>query len=125
MNKVLLVEDDLNLGIMIHDLLELSGYEVKLLRLADQTIKCLQQDQFDLVIMDKLLNGMDGTVICSEIRKTDTISDTPVPMMSALDGAKTLCIKAGATNFISKPFEIEDLLAKVKDVIRHETDIGD
>lgn len=117
MNKILLVEDDLNLGLMISELLELKGYEVSLLRIADKTVKNLMEESFDLVLMDKLLSGMDGTDICTEIRKTETISHTPILMMSALDGAKGTCIAAGATDFIAKPFDISDLLAKVEDII--------
>ncbi len=117
MNKILLVEDDHNLGLMICELLELNGYEVRLLRMPDKTVTKLLEEKFDLVLMDKLLSGVDGTNICIEIRKTDTISDTPILMMSALDGARKICLLAGATNFIDKPFEIKDLLACVKDTI--------
>ena len=117
MDKILLVEDDHNLGIMICELLELNGYEVSLLRMPDKTVKNLLEDKFDLVLMDKLLSGMDGTDICVKIRKTDTISNTPILMMSALNGAKKNCIEAGATNFIAKPFELKDFLANVKEAI--------
>jgi two-component system alkaline phosphatase synthesis response regulator PhoP len=117
MYKILLVEDDHNLGIMICDLLESQGYELRLLRMADKTVKNLLEDKFDLVLMDKLLSGMDGTHICTEIRKTDTISHTPILMMSALNGARKICIDAGATDFIYKPFEMKDLFAIVKDTI--------
>lgn len=117
MNKILLVEDDHNLGLMIRELLELNGYGVTLLRMADKTIENLLEEEYDLILLDKLLNGMDGTDICTEIRKTDGISVTPVLMMSALNGARESCIVAGATGFIAKPFEIKDLLADVKDAI--------
>ncbi|CAM4232146.1 response regulator [Gillisia limnaea] len=117
MDKILLVEDDHNLGIMICELLESNGHEVKLLRMADKTVKNLLEDKFDLVVMDKLLSGMDGTSICAEIRKTDTISQTPILMMSALNGARKICIDAGATDFIYKPFDIKDLFAIVKETI--------
>ncbi len=117
MNKILLVEDDHNLGLMICEMLELNGYEVRLLRIPDKTIKNLLEEKFDLVLMDKLLSGVDGTDICVKIRKTDTISDIPILMMSALDGARKICLLAGATNFIDKPFELKDFLACVKDTI--------
>ncbi len=117
MNKILLVEDDYNLGLMICELLEMDGYEVRLLRMANNTVKNLLEDKFDMVLMDKLLSGIDGTDICAKIRNTDTISQTPILMMSALDGARKNCIEAGATGFIDKPFEIKDLLASVKDTI--------
>ncbi len=117
MYKILLVEDDHNLGLMICELLELNGYEVSLLRMPDKTVTNLLEEKFDLVLMDKLLSGVDGTDICIDIRKTDTISNIPIIMMSALDGAKKNCLLAGATNFINKPFEIKDLVACVKETI--------
>lgn len=120
MKKVLLIEDDPNLGLMIQDLLELNGYDVKLLRRPDETLHTLQQENFDLLIMDKLLNGIDGTRICAEIRKTKGISTIPILMMSALDGARQVCIEAGATDFIYKPFDIKDLLSIVMDTMKKE-----
>jgi DNA-binding response OmpR family regulator len=117
MNRILLVEDDHNLGLMIQELLELNGYETRLLRMAEKTVENLLKERFDLVLMDKLLSGMDGTDICTEIRKTGAVSHMPILMMSALDGAGEDCLAAGATGFIAKPFEIKELLAKVKDLI--------
>jgi DNA-binding response OmpR family regulator len=125
MNKILLVEDDRNLGIMICDLLEMSGYEVKLLRMAEQTVENLQKEKFDLVVMDKLLSGIDGTTVCAEIRNTKAISNTPILMMSALDGARKSCMEAGATNFVDKPFEMKDFLAKVEGSINKGKKVTD
>jgi DNA-binding response OmpR family regulator len=125
MNKILLVEDDQNLGIMICDLLEMSGYEVKLLRMGEQTVQHLLEEKFDLVIMDKLLSGIDGTNVCTEIRNTKAISNTPILMMSALDGARKDCMEAGATDFVNKPFEMKDFLAKIGDSMNKERDVTD
>ncbi len=117
MNKILLVEDDYHLGIILNDQLEMNGYEVSLLRLPKEATERLQEDDFDLVIMDKLLNGVDGTHICSEIKKTDSIANTPILMMSGLDGARQICIAAGADNFIAKPFEVDSFLESIEATI--------
>lgn len=117
MNKILLVEDDYYLGIILNDQLELYGYDVSLLRLPGKTVENLQEEKFDLVIMDKLLSGIDGTQVCEEIRKTEGISDTPILMMSGMDGAREICIAAGATNFIAKPFEVDSLLKNIEATI--------
>ena len=114
MNKILLVEDDYYLGIILNDQLEMHGFEVKLLRLPSQTVENLQEEAFDLVIMDKLLSGIDGTQVCESIRETVGISNTPILMMSGMDGAKEVCIAAGATNFIAKPFEVENFLKSIE-----------
>ena len=117
MNKILLVEDDYHLGLILQDQLEMNGYEVSLLRLPSKTVEYLLEDQFDLVIMDKLLSGIDGTVICTEIRNTEGIEDVPVLMMSGLDGARETCIAAGANNFIAKPFEVSSFLDSIEATI--------
>lgn len=110
MNKILLVEDDYHLGIILNDQLEMYGYDVTLLRLPKNTVENLREQKFDLVIMDKLLNGVDGTHICAEIRNTEDVSDVPILMMSGYDGARSVCINAGADNFIAKPFEVKPLI---------------
>jgi DNA-binding response OmpR family regulator len=117
MNKILLVEDDYHLGIILNDQLEMNGYEVSLLRLPREAVEKLQGDNFDLVIMDKLLNGIDGTDICAQIRNTGPISNTPILMMSGLDGARKICIAAGANNFIAKPFEVDSFLKSIEATI--------
>lgn len=125
MNKILLVEDDHYLGIILNDQLELNGYEVSLLRLPSKTVEILLEDKFDLVIMDKLLNGVDGTQICSSIRNTKSISNTPILMMSGLDGASALCLAAGANNFIAKPFDVKSLLESIEATIAMAKDFQD
>ena len=113
MAKILLVEDDHYLGIILNDQLELHGHEVSLLRLPNKAVEYLQEDEFDLVIMDKLLSGIDGEHICTSIRNTEGVSNTPILMMSGLDGAHRTCLAAGATNFIAKPFEVDSFLKSI------------
>lgn len=117
MYKILLVEDDPSLGEVLKDQLELNEYEVSLLRFPRETVENLLKDNFDLVIMDKLLAGIDGTEICKKIRKTEGISDVPILMMSGYDGARRICIAAGANNFIAKPFEVDGFLKSIEATI--------
>lgn len=114
MNKILLVEDDYTLGSILKDQLEMNGYEVSHLQFPKKTIENLLEDEFDLVILDKLLKGADGTQICSEIRNTDGIAKIPILMMSGMDDAKETCIAAGANNFIAKPFEVDSFLQSIE-----------
>lgn len=123
MNKILLVEDDHYLGIILNDQLELHGYEVNLLRVPGKAVEYLQEDNFDLVIMDKLLNGVDGTEVCKSIRNTEGISTTPILMMSGYDGAREMCLTAGATNFIAKPFEVDGFLKSIEATINMSKDL--
>ncbi len=118
MSKILIVEDDHNLGLMIQDILEFKGYEVILSKKPEETTENIRSNQIDLVLLDKLISGVDGTDVCIEIRQTEAVATTPVLMMSALNNARKVCIDAGASDFISKPFEMDDLLAKVEQVIQ-------
>lgn len=120
MNKILLVEDDYNLGHILKDQLEMNGYEVSLLRVPAQTVETLQSEKFDLVILDKLLSGTDGTEVCGSIRETENVSNTPILMMSGFDGAEEVCISAGANNFIPKPFSVDDFLQSIEATINNQ-----
>lgn len=123
MKKILLVEDDPNLGEVLNLQLEMNGYEVSLLRFPTETVENLLEDKFDLVIMDKLLNGIDGTLVCAAIRNTKPISGTPILMMSGLDGAGEDCIAAGANEFIAKPFEISRFLERIEATMENSQDL--
>lgn len=124
MQKILLLEDDYHLGLILTDHLELSGYEVNLLRFPDKTVEYLLQDNYDLVIMDKLLSGIDGTKICNTIRNTELISHTLILMMSGFDGAREICLAAGANNFIAKPFDIDGFLKSIEATINNAMDVS-
>ena len=123
MNKILLVEDDYHLGLILKDQLEMNEYEVSLLRAPKEAVENLQKEEFDLVIMDKLLSGVDGTEICAEIRSTEGIAEVPILMMSGFDGARADCIDAGANSFIEKPFEVDGFLKSIEDTINKKSDL--
>lgn len=123
MDKILLVEDDSTLGSILKDQLEMNGYEVSLLTLPSKTVENALEDEFDLIILDKLLKGIDGTQICADIRNTESISNIPILMMSGYDGAGELCITAGANNFIAKPFSVDDFLKSIEATIERKKDL--
>lgn len=125
MKKILLVEDDPGLGEVLNDQLEMNGYEVSLLRIPRNTVDDLLKDNFDLVIMDKLLNGIDGTQICKKIRITEGISKVPILMMSGFDGAREICIAAGANDFIAKPFDLDSFLESIEATIDKAKNLQD
>ncbi|WP_031425291.1 response regulator transcription factor [Flavimarina sp. Hel_I_48] len=114
MSKILLIEDDHNLGLMVKDILEFSNHTVNLLRSPIKAIEILIEESFDLVVLDKLLSGIDGTIVCHDIRQTSSISNIPILMMSALSESEEDCLRAGATNFIYKPFDIETFANRVQ-----------
>lgn len=117
MFTILVVEDDHNLGLMIKDILEFRDYNVILSKKPLLTIENLNNNDVDLILLDKLISGIDGTSVCKSIRMDENHKLKPVLMMSALHDAKQSCIEAGATDFIAKPFEMEAFLDRVNDII--------
>lgn len=112
--KILVVDDDPGIGEMLKTLLEMHGYQVSLTANPAETQSILGKDKVNLVLLDKLISGISGTEICSFIKNNEQTAGIPVLMMSALHDAGPLCKEAGADDFIAKPFEMDDLLAKVE-----------
>ena len=117
MAKILIVEDDYNLGLMIRDILEFKGYEIFLSRKPENTIEDIIDNEIDLVLLDKLISGVDGTDVCAKIRDTEATAQKPVLMMSALNDARKVCLEAGATDFIYKPFDMKVIQDKVQELL--------
>lgn len=117
MAKILIIEDDHNLGLMIKDILEFKGYEIILSRNPENTIEIIIENHVDLILLDKLILGVDGSDVCAKIRSHEATSDKPVLMMSALNDSRENCLKAGATDFIYKPFEMKAFQNKVQEML--------
>ena|SRR5215469_6547615 len=111
--NILVLDDDPDIGTMIKMMLEYKGYKVTVSERADQAAEILHHNGIQLIIMDMLLSGVNGTDLCSELKKNDSTSHIPVIMISAHPNAKEICLAAGADEFISKPFDMQDILAKI------------
>lgn len=115
--KILVVDDDSGIGEMLKTLLEFYGYEVDVTEKPLKAEELIQEKNIDIVLLDMLISGVDGTDVCAGIRQNPEISETPVLMMSALHDAGPKCKKAGANDFIAKPFEVEDLTERIEKII--------
>lgn len=117
MKKILVVDDDPILGMMIKDMLEWKGFEIHLLKKPKETVKTAIDNDIDLIILDKLISGTDGTEVCEWVRNNEKTSSLPILMMTALHSAKKACLEAGATGFIAKPFEMDNFVGKIEKLI--------
>lgn len=115
--KILVVDDDAIIGEMLKDILVYRGYEVIVSQKPLETEQNIIENNIELVLLDKLISGVDGTEICGLIRNNKDTKHTKILMMSALHNAKPVCLEAGANAFITKPFEMESLFNKVEDVL--------
>ena len=122
--KILVLDDDPDIGMMIKMMLEYKGYSVTVSDRAEQANEILKTDAVDLIIMDMLLSGVNGTDLCSELKKDSSLAHTPVIMISAHPNAKEICLQAGADEFISKPFDMQDILSKIDHLIQNSKNNG-
>ena len=113
MSKILIVEDEEAIADLEKDYLELSDFEVTIENRGDTGLQTALSDDFDLIILDLMLPGMDGFEICKRIRD---IKDTPIIMVSARkeDIDKIRGLGLGADDYMTKPFSPSELVARVK-----------
>lgn len=116
-HRILVVDDDSGIGEMLKTLLEYYGYQVIVTAKPEETEKLIKEKEIDLVMLDMLISGVNGTDVCAQLRKNPETKDTPVLMMSALHDAGKKCREAGADLFIAKPFEMEELIASIQEVL--------
>jgi len=117
-HTILLAEDDLNLGILLVDYLEAEGFEVKLCKDGEIALKAFQAQNFDLCLLDVMMPKLDGFSLAKSIRLKD--KKVPVIFITArsLKEDKLKGYDLGADDYITKPFDEEELLWKIKALIR-------
>lgn len=116
-NTILVLDDDPDIGTMIKMMLEYKGYSVTVSDRAEHIAEIVHNNHIDLIIMDMLLSGTNGTDVCAELKQNKTTSHIPVMMISAHPNAKEICLNAGADEFISKPFDMHDILSKIDKLV--------
>lgn len=116
--SVLLVEDEENLHESLKLNLELEGYQVTSAFDGAQAMKAVQNEYFDLIIMDVMIPEMDGFSVTQNIRLTNT--EVPILILSAKDSGtdRVTGLKKGADDYLTKPFNLEELLLRVQKLIK-------
>jgi DNA-binding response OmpR family regulator len=116
--KILLAEDDLNLGVLLVDYLDSEGFDVKLCKDGELALNVFQDQSFDLCLIDIMMPKMNGFSLAEGIRQKD--EKIPILFISAksLKEDKLKAYGLGADDYITKPFDEEELLWKIKAVIR-------
>jgi len=124
MSKILIVEDEAAIADLEKDYLELSGFEVEVANDGNTGLKKALDEEYDLVILDLMLPGVDGFEICRQVRAE---KNTPIIMVSAKkdDIDKIRGLGLGADDYMTKPFSPSELVARVKaHMARYERLIG-
>ena len=115
--KIVVVEDDINIAELLRLYLEKDGFEVLIAHDGGEGLRLAESENPDLVMLDIMLPVMDGWQVCRAIRKN---SKTPIIMLTAKGETedKVTGLEMGADDYIVKPFEVKELLARVHAVLR-------
>jgi two-component system response regulator MprA len=115
--RILVVEDDDRIAAIVRDGLSRKGYRVELAADGPAALAAVGAQPFDLVVLDLLLPGMDGVEVCQRLR---TRGGPPVIMLTARDAVaeKIAGLDSGADDYLTKPFVLEELVARVRAVLR-------
>jgi two-component system alkaline phosphatase synthesis response regulator PhoP len=117
--RILLAEDEENLRDAIKLNLEMEGYEVVCAKHGTEAVKKLEQQRFNLAILDVMMPEMNGFDVCRHIRLTD--AHLPILFLTAKDSSqdKINGLKLGGDDYITKPFNLEELLLRVRVLVKH------
>ena len=118
MRRILVVEDEPTIATGLRDDLELEGYAVEVVDDGDVAMRRVLEGDFDLIVLDIMLPGMDGFAICREARMKGI--QTPIIMLTAKgqEVDKVVGLELGADDYVTKPFSPRELLARIKAVLR-------
>ena len=115
--KILIVEDDININNMIQEVLIKEGYECTQAFSGTEAVLCTKMQTYDLILLDLMLPGMNGNDFLMQYRKE---AQTPIIVLSAKDelDSKVELLSSGADDYLTKPFELRELIARVSVQLR-------
>ena len=117
--RILVVDDDEMVLMALDELLKPEGYEVRTFSSGHEALKSLDQEDYDLLMLDVIMSGMDGIELCKRIREREDYREKPIVFLTAKsrDEDKVQCIEAGANLSLSKPISPDKLLEIISDTI--------
>ncbi|MGE6109189.1 response regulator [Aeromonas sobria] len=117
MNRILLVDDDLDLTQLLHEILTLEGFQVTVADDGEQGLHQLALHAFDLILLDVMMPRLNGFAMLARLRER---LDTPVLMLTARGDSQDRVngLEAGADDYLAKPFDDRELLARIRAILR-------
>ncbi|HUS16090.1 MAG TPA: response regulator [Chloroflexia bacterium] len=121
MSKILVVDDEPTIVELIEESLRMDGFETTRAYSGEEALEALGKDPPDLVLLDLMLPGMDGYEVCRQMQKDVRLSQIPVIMLTAKSAVadKVAGYQKGADDYITKPFDAEELLVRVRAQLHH------
>lgn len=113
MKRVLIVDNDQAILDVMEEVLGYEGFNVKTYSDTDNIFKCIDSFNPDIILIDYILNGINGGELCAQIKKTPETSHLPVVIISAYSKVLLSLGNYGCDDFISKPFELDNLISRI------------
>ncbi|HLB72284.1 MAG TPA: response regulator [Candidatus Methanoperedens sp.] len=119
-SKILIVDDEMDTLLPLKRSLEVDDYGVVEAHNGDEAIEKAKSELPDLILLDVMLPGMDGYEVCDRLRKDQLTEKIPIIMLTAKDemGDKVEGLETGADDYVTKPFNLGELKARIKSVLR-------
>lgn len=113
--RILVVEDEASMQVLLLHTLRRAGFEVQLAKNGLQAQELLRSERFDLICSDVMMSGVDGIELCNWTKSQAQLRDVPFVLLSsrAQRGDRELGLDAGATVYMTKPFDVEDLVTRL------------
>ena len=117
-DKILVVDDEFEIRSMLNDVLSREGYEVILASNGEEAIALAEQEDPQAILLDIVLPVIDGIEVCKRLKAEELTLTIPVIIMTGLAYSKVDVIEAGADDFLAKPFDLVEVLFRLKSVLR-------
>lgn len=118
MSKILILDDDMDLLSVVKSLLKKRGYDVWAFANWQKAWENIKKNKPNLILLDVFLKGMDGMDVCKKLKSTSSTRHIPIIMFSSFPNiAESAIDEFGADEFIAKPFEMNDMISKIREVL--------
>ncbi|GKX68116.1 response regulator transcription factor [Inconstantimicrobium mannanitabidum] len=122
--RILVVEDDVDINDLLCDLLKKNGYEVTAAYSGTEAKMCIKNENYQIVLLDLMLPGIKGESLIEEIRKEKVMPIIVISAKTSLDD-KVNVLRLGADDFVGKPFNVDEVLARVQAQLRRYTEFAE
>lgn len=119
MAKILVVDDDIHATTLFNTLLTAKGFDTTIVNDSSTAVDIAKSTKPDLIILDLMMPEPNGFQVCKTLRRDQKFSQTPIVIFTAMgdNESKQAAFEAGANEFLTKPFRVEDLMQKIRTLI--------